>query len=200
MLLMMMLAMAAEAAQPRPAPTQADWITPPTAIDAMKYYPAEAQKNGVSGSAVIECTLQVSGDLRNCQLASETPAGWGFGEAALAAAPQLKARPYSINGVPYEGSLKTPIVFRFPETPVIAPVTMPAADSLAGSAAINCRVAADLRFEACTLLSATPEALGPAALRAADQLRAPSSLAAGARIEIPLNFSATAQIFGGAPQ
>lgn len=200
MLLMMMLALASGAAQPKPAPVQPDWITPPTAIDALKFYPPEAQKKGVSGSAVIECVLQVSGDLRNCQLASETPTGWGFGEAALAAAPFLKARPYSINGVPYEGSLKTPIVFRFPETPAIEPVTLPAADGLTGSAAINCRVAADLRFEACTLLSATPEGVGDVALRVADMLRAPPSLAAGARIEIPLNFSATAQNFGGPSQ
>ena len=181
LVLMTMLAMAS--AQPGS-------ITPLTPIDTLRYYPPGAEKAGIWGSAVIACTLRISGDLENCQLASETPPGWGFGEAALKMAPTLHARPHSVNGEPYEGALKVPITFRFPETPSIAPVTV--ASAAPGSASINCRVGADTRFENCLLTEANPETLGDAAIASADNLRAPPSLAVGTRVEIPLVLAAPA--------
>lgn len=72
-------------ADPPPAP-------PPT-DPALAYYPSAAKAADVEGAAVIRCARNVHLALRNCVLVSETPAGQGFGAAALAMAAQSPDNP-----------------------------------------------------------------------------------------------------------
>jgi len=44
-------------------------------------------RHGVSGSATLKCAVAIDGALDKCTIVSETPAGWGFGDAALGVAP-----------------------------------------------------------------------------------------------------------------
>lgn len=52
------------------------------------YWPERAEREGVSGGAVLECAMATSGKLSNCKAAFETPVDFGFGFAALAMAKQ----------------------------------------------------------------------------------------------------------------
>ncbi len=45
------------------------------------------------GSVVLECILSGTADLTECQVVSETPAGQGFGQAALDMAKNAKMKP-----------------------------------------------------------------------------------------------------------
>lgn len=47
---------------------------------------------GLDGVAVVQCTALRDGSLKDCSLISETPAGQGFGAAALADAPLEKVK------------------------------------------------------------------------------------------------------------
>jgi TonB family protein len=61
--------------------------TPDTApASALAYYPKDALAAGVSGTAKVLCHRRTDGTLFGCTLTSESPAGAGFGAAALAIA------------------------------------------------------------------------------------------------------------------
>src|ERR1022692_4290605 len=79
----------AEASPPPPTipakPTPAPMAT--QSPDAMlAFYPAAARAAGLEGAAVIHCVRNEHLALKGCALVSETPAGHGFGAAALAMA------------------------------------------------------------------------------------------------------------------
>ena len=59
------------------------------------YWPERAERQGVSGKAVIQCALAASGALTSCTLLAEDPPTYGFGEGLLRAAQAgyMKARP-----------------------------------------------------------------------------------------------------------
>jgi TonB family protein len=80
---------AAPAAQPgtkaAPASTQPDAV--------LVFYPAAARAAGVEGAAVIRCVHNEHMGVKNCALVSETPAGQGFGAAAMAMAAQAPDNP-----------------------------------------------------------------------------------------------------------
>lgn len=59
------------------------WLKQPTAEDMARYYPDRATRMGVTGSAVISCEVTAQGTLENCAIVSETPAEYGFGDAAV---------------------------------------------------------------------------------------------------------------------
>jgi periplasmic protein TonB len=50
--------------------------------DLERYYPRRAMANSVQGQVVLDCRVDAAG-LLDCRVVSETPANWGFGEAAL---------------------------------------------------------------------------------------------------------------------
>jgi TonB family protein len=82
-------------AAPRPAPPMTTLNTPDpaAAAAALAYYPAAARAAGVEGQAVIACTHNAHLALQACTLVSETPAGQGFGQAALAMAAKSPDNP-----------------------------------------------------------------------------------------------------------
>ena len=64
-------------------------------------FPSKASDAGVSGTASITCTTSPEGIPQGCFIASETPAGYGFGEAALRIVRRARFHPYD-QGVPSE--------------------------------------------------------------------------------------------------
>jgi TonB family protein len=61
---------------------------PPSPPALLAFYPPAAKAAGIGGSADLACERTERGVLANCKVASETPAGEGFGAAALALAAQ----------------------------------------------------------------------------------------------------------------
>lgn len=96
------------APQPAPQPQQTGASEPVTVTDPVwvsrprnpeRFYPREAFMQGLAGQVVLECDVDVEGRL-TCVVASETPAGRGFGEAALRIANAHVMRPATRDGVP----------------------------------------------------------------------------------------------------
>jgi TonB family protein len=93
--------------------TQPDWLHRPSAADLRSVWPIEALKKGQGGRAVIACLVSDQGVLYDCKVVEETPAGAGFGAAALLMAPQFVMRPMTRDGVPVKGgTIRIPIVFK----------------------------------------------------------------------------------------
>lgn len=55
-----------------------------------RYYPTRALSRGISGHAVLDCTLREDGTLRACQVVEEMPSGMEFGDATLRVACQFQ--------------------------------------------------------------------------------------------------------------
>jgi TonB family protein len=87
--------------------------SPPTS-GAMKYYPAQAWKEGVEGRAVIRCAVTKQGALADCVVASEAPKGAGFGKAALKMSPLFKMNPAIRDGARVDSEVDIPIDFQLP--------------------------------------------------------------------------------------
>jgi TonB family protein len=101
-------------AAPPPAAfdTPPDWLRKPTYDQMMAVYPRAAGQKGADGRAVIKCTVNLEGLLRDCTVAEETPAGLGFGPAAIVLAPTFLMKPAMRNGQPVEASVTVPINFK----------------------------------------------------------------------------------------
>src|SRR5688500_10625948 len=75
--------------------------------DLGQYFPSEALAAGVtSGSTTLACITNGRGDLTDCRVISETPAGLGFGSAALMAAAAHRHCPYTAEGRPLRSELR----------------------------------------------------------------------------------------------
>jgi len=100
------------AERPSQVLTNADWIRKPTGEDFARLYPEAAQRKNVPGRATIECKVQADGGLTGCQAIEESPAGEGFGPAALKMASRFKMRPLTKDGHAVEGgTIRIPIQF-----------------------------------------------------------------------------------------
>lgn len=84
--------------------TNPDWISKPSGEDMARFYPAIPQLLGIPGRALISCTVSALGMLGACQLISETPAGVGFGAAAINMAPLFHMRPKTLDGALVAGA------------------------------------------------------------------------------------------------
>ncbi len=63
-------------------------------------WPPEAYQAHISGHVILTCHVDRFGIAEACDVASEKPQGWGFGEAALAMRPMLKVSPPTGPGGP----------------------------------------------------------------------------------------------------
>jgi TonB family protein len=70
-------------ARETPRIDRAEWRSLPDANGMARYYPERATKEGIAGRAVIDCRLTAEGRADDCKVVSETPEGYGFGEAAV---------------------------------------------------------------------------------------------------------------------
>jgi TonB family protein len=77
----------------------------PTNEEIGQAFPGRARQEGVGESEVmLDCFIGAGGLLRNCEVASESPEGYGFGEAALELAPSFRMSQWSPEGLPVVGS------------------------------------------------------------------------------------------------
>jgi TonB family protein len=111
-----MLFAAAAAAPPQahtPVVTDPDWARKPTYEEVFAHYPRLMTYFGVEGVAYIRCEVTTAGDASGCKVTFESPAGLGFGSAALEMAPLFKFRPKTVDGQPVAGGVVTiPMHFR----------------------------------------------------------------------------------------
>jgi len=198
---------AAQPADPKLAPgdTHADWLKRPTQTDLLAVWPHDAAQIGAGGKALIGCKVTVRGLLNSCVVLSESPAGAGFGAAAVMLSSQFLMKPAMRNGQPVEDDVRIPITFPSFQPPeggaeghMVLPVALltvaptyadvvavyppkARAKGVGGRAAMSCSVRKDGQIQYCTVLTEDPGGLGfgAAAKSLAPQFQAPTALADG---------------------
>ena len=80
--------------------------------DLARFYPDRALEREQSGRTVLECQVETNGSLTNCSVVSESPAGAGFGQAALRAVRTMRIEPAMRDGQPVVGRATIPINWR----------------------------------------------------------------------------------------
>lgn len=100
---------------PKPIVSRPVWVQKPNIADLDRYYPAQAKAEKLAGRAVIGCDVTPQGELHRCKVASELPAGAGFGEAALQLSQHFRMDPTLPDGKPAgNGWVNIPISFQPP--------------------------------------------------------------------------------------
>lgn len=77
------------------------WLTPPTTAVLQRTFPQRALQREQAGKAKLRCAI--AGERLDCQAVDETPAGWGFGEAAMKASQMIAVAPTLKDGTPSSG-------------------------------------------------------------------------------------------------
>jgi len=176
------------------APTITESSTPPSTgmstqqadIAVMDYYPAAARIAGIEGWAKVKC---LPPEYSSCSVVSESPAGSGFGQAALALMTHWdsKRRPHTRPTAPtqlkppaityrFSFSLKPPLILPNPLRPVMvitnpdwarkpdgALMVWPAAAYRAhvnGSVVLQCIVTEEGRLKPCAVVQENPSGWG----------------------------------------
>ena len=106
----------------------------PTPDDIVEAYPSNAARIKLSGSVLLRCIATSSGDLKDCNWLQETPAGEGFGAAAISLARHMKlTQPREGAAAFQSGVVLVPV--QFPAAVLTASVqaTLPARPSSNGS-------------------------------------------------------------------
>jgi TonB family protein len=89
-----------------------NWVREPSARDFARFFPDEALEDGQSGNVTLSCIIGGSGRLA-CSVASESPSGYGFGQAAIGISRQLRVRSTLPDGSSAEGrEMQLPLSFR----------------------------------------------------------------------------------------
>ena len=141
-----LVASAAWAAPPEPAPSEAarrglalplsgttvnpDWAERPDGDDFARYYPTLALMMELSGRATIECKVAATGRLNACEVRSEAPLGLGFGRAAIFMASSFRMKPMSLDGTPVDGAtVSVPLRFMLPGSSIDEASALPASSA-----------------------------------------------------------------------
>jgi protein TonB len=87
------------------------WASRPTARRISELYPQRPLREGLGGRVALNCEVLPSMNV-SCEVATESPAGQGFGRAALAASSSYRARPTLSDGSSAVGT-RTRIIVSF---------------------------------------------------------------------------------------
>jgi outer membrane biosynthesis protein TonB len=79
------------------------WRATPETDDVEHAYPREAAARKVEGMTAVHCRIGDDGHLSDCRVTMETPAGFGFGQAALSLTGKYRAAELSKSGQPVAG-------------------------------------------------------------------------------------------------
>jgi len=91
-----------------------NWAAMPTEEQIWWSYPPAAMATRASGMVTLRCGVTPAGATENCRVIEETPAGLGFGAAALTLSTQFVFRPKVACGQAVEGDVSIPIRFQPP--------------------------------------------------------------------------------------
>ncbi len=92
-------------AEPKP-------VVLPSHDDFEDAFPVDARAKGItSGRAILACARNAAGAAADCVVESESPAGAGFGAAALSMVPNLKYTVWASFGRPTSDKVRIPILF-----------------------------------------------------------------------------------------
>jgi TonB family protein len=95
----------------------------PSDTEIAAVWPVAAKQAGVEGEARIECRVSEQNVLSNCKVLLETPAGQGFGQAALGLTSKFRAEAAKVGGRPTDGVVR--FILRFPpQAPPMGPETV----------------------------------------------------------------------------
>ena len=163
------------------------------AVAIMQYYPVEARARGVWGEVTLNCIKTEHNRLTGCEVASESPQGLGFADAALTLAKLSVDNPKLSLG---QGVVREPVQFAFSlDPPAIRPnplvplhvrsaphwIKLPTTDDISrvypddaarhkasGQAVLSCEVLDNGRLAKCKAEDSRPlRSFGEAALRLA---------------------------------
>ena len=163
----------------------ADWVRKPSAHDLAAVWPPAAQRTGAGGWAIISCLANIQGLLLDCFPLRESPAGAGFGAAAVALTPQLLMKPATLRGQPVPSVINIPIEFKrtsvsynqpvpatelspamaWPEAPTYADViaaypNKARSAALAGRASLSCGFDGSGHLVGCSTIAEDPKGEG----------------------------------------
>ena len=114
--------------------TKPDWDRRPTDDDMASDYPYLGQVLSLGGDAAISCVVTSLGELSNCTLARETPAGLGFGEAALKMSSLFHDEARRRSTAAPVGGARVTVPIRF-----VAPIAQPVTATAAATRAVAVR-------------------------------------------------------------
>jgi TonB family protein len=184
------------AAASRPPATTTDlpkWEKGPTPAEMNAVYPPDALKANLAGSATVECAVDATGLLADCAVVGESPAGSGFGAAAMALSPKFQMPLKSPSGASMVGrTVRFPIRWLHSAKTQLPPVIVTGDTAQSGSVVFDCRVKDDHGLDNCVVVDARPPggSLFAPAGEAALRQKAPANMAPGSRLMVVIQMKA----------